>query len=127
MRDAAVKPEKVLLHHERGLLPEEERSSLVVRLLELALGPKLRFLAGATLLAGCIAWMHQNAMITADQAGALVEAARAGDVAAIQSHAEAGIARVPRLPRGQPRRSNCRSFRIPCWFLSRPSAPAPAA
>ena len=56
------------------------------------LGPKVRFLAGAALLAGCIAWMHQNAMISAEHAAALVEAAKAGDVEAIQSHAEAGVA-----------------------------------
>jgi hypothetical protein len=52
----------------------------------------VRFLAGAALLAGCIAWMHQNAMISAEHAAALVEAAKAGDVEAIQSHAEAGVA-----------------------------------
>ena len=61
---------------------------------ELVLGPKVRFLAGVALLAGSIAWMHQNAMISAEQAGALVEAAKAGDVKAIQSHAEAGVARA---------------------------------
>jgi eukaryotic-like serine/threonine-protein kinase len=94
MRDAALKPEKVLLAHERGLLPDEERSSVVPRVVNLVLGPNVRFLVGAALLAGCIAWMHQNAMISAEQAGALVEAAKAGDVQAIQSHAEAGIARA---------------------------------
>ena len=94
MHEAAVKPEKVLLEHERGLLaePERERSNLVARAFTLLLGPKVRFLAGAALLAGCIAWMHQNAMISAEHAAALVEAAKTGDVEAIQSHAEAGVA-----------------------------------
>ena len=62
------------------------------RRVTMLLGPKVRFLAGAALLAGCIAWMHQNAMISAEHAAALVEAAKAGDVEAIQSHAEAGVA-----------------------------------
>ena len=94
MHEAAVKPEKVLLEHERGLLPEpeRERSNIVARAVTMLLGPKVRFLAGAALLAGCIAWMHQNAMISAEHAAALVEAAKAGDVEAIQSHAEAGVA-----------------------------------
>ena len=72
MREAAVKPEKVLLDHERGLLPvpDRERSSLVAGAVTMLLGPKVRFLAGAALLAGCIAWMHQNAMISAEHAAA---------------------------------------------------------
>jgi serine/threonine protein kinase len=94
MREAATKPEKVLLEHERGLIvePDRERTSLVVRTFSALLGSKVRFLAGAVLLAGCTAWMHQNAMISAEHATALVEAAKAGDVEAIQSHAEAGVA-----------------------------------
>jgi serine/threonine protein kinase len=94
MHEAAVKPEKVLLQHERGLLPEpgQDRSNLLARAVTMLLGPKVRFLAGAALLAGCVAWMHQNAMISAEHAAALVEAAKAGDVEAIQSHAEAGVA-----------------------------------
>jgi serine/threonine protein kinase len=94
MREAAIKPEKVLLEHEHGLIaaPDEERSSLVRRICTTLLSPKVRFLAGAALLAGCIAWMHQNAMISAEDAISLVEAARTGDVEGIQSHAEAGVA-----------------------------------
>ncbi len=94
MHEAAVKPEQVLLEHERGLLAdaERERSNLVARAFTLLLGPKVRFLAGAALLAGCIAWMHQNAMISAEHAAALLEAAKTGDVEALQSHAEAGVA-----------------------------------
>jgi eukaryotic-like serine/threonine-protein kinase len=94
MHEAAVKPEKVLLDHERGLLaePEQERSNIAARAVTMLLGPKVRFLAGAALLAGCVAWMHQNAMISAEHAAALVEAAKTGDVEAIQTHAEAGVA-----------------------------------
>ena len=94
MREAAINPEKVLLGHEHGLLPErdQERSSIVARTVAMILGPKVRFLVGAALLAGSIAWMHQNAMISAEHAKALVEAAKSGDVQAIQSHAEAGVA-----------------------------------
>jgi eukaryotic-like serine/threonine-protein kinase len=94
MREAAVTPEKVLLDHERGLLPvpDRERSSLVGGAVTLLLGPKVRFLAGAALLAGCIAWMHQNSMISAEYATALVEAAKSGDVEGIQSHAQASVA-----------------------------------
>jgi hypothetical protein len=46
------------------------------------------------LVAGCVAWMHQNAMISAEHAEALVEAAKKGDETAVQSHAQAGIARA---------------------------------
>ena len=106
MREAAVKPEKVLLDHERGLLPvpDRERSSLVAGVVLTLLGPKVRFLAGAALLAGCIAWMHQNSMISADHATALVEAAKSGDVEGIQSHAEASVAHA-RDVAAQPTRS----------------------
>jgi serine/threonine protein kinase len=106
MREAAVKPEKVLLDHERGLLPvgDRERSSLLASAVTMLLGPKVRFLAGAALLAGCIAWMHQNSMISAEHATALVEAAKSGDVEAIQSHAEAGVAHA-RDAAAQPTRS----------------------
>lgn len=99
MHEAAVNPEKVLLEHEQGLIPdpERERSDVAVRAFTMLLGPKVRFLAGAVLLAGCVAWMHQNAMISAEHAAALVEAAKAGDVDAIQSHAEAGVAHARQM------------------------------
>jgi eukaryotic-like serine/threonine-protein kinase len=58
----------------------------------IVLGPKIRFLAGAALLAGCVAWMHQNAMISREHATALVEAAKVGNLTAVESHAQAGIA-----------------------------------
>ena len=65
------------------------------------LGRQVRFLAGAVLLAGCIAWMHQNSMISAEHASALVAAAKSGDVEAIQTHAEAGVAHA-REPAAKP-------------------------
>ena len=122
MREAAVNPEKTLLDHERGLLPtpDREHSSLVVGALTMLLGPKVRFLAGAALVAGCIAWAHQNAMISAEHATALVEAAKAGNVEGIQSHAEAGVAHAPRdRKRGRRGRSIFRVFLAPCWRSSR--------
>ncbi len=94
MRDAAIKPEKVLLNHERGLLPDRDRPRFLVGLANMIIGPKIRFLAGAALLAGCVAWMHQNAMISTEQATAIVDAAKAGDVEALQSHAKAGVERA---------------------------------
>ncbi len=97
MREATVKPEKVLIGHERGRLADRERVGLLARLANLVLGPKVRFLAGAALLAGCIAWMHQNAMISSDQAEAVVAAAKTGDVKAIQSHAQSGVARARKV------------------------------
>ncbi len=45
-------------------------------------------------MAGCIAWMHQNAMISEEHAAALVAAAKAGDVKAMQSHAEASVSQA---------------------------------
>ena len=96
MRDAAVKAEAVLLEHERGLLDDRasprDRTKLLALLAGVLFGPKLRFLAGAALLAACIAWMHQNAMISAEHAQALVEAARTGDLDAVQTHALSGVA-----------------------------------
>ena len=56
--------------------------------------PRFAFSAGAALLAGCIAWMHQNAMISAEQATAAAEAVKAGDLNALQTHAQAGVERV---------------------------------
>ncbi len=96
MRDAAVKAESVLLEHERGLLEDRsvprDRSNLLAKLASVVFGPKIRFLAGAALLAGCIVWMHQNAMISAEHAQALVEAAKTGDLNAVQTHALSGVA-----------------------------------
>jgi len=94
MREAALKPEKALIDHERGLVPDRTRFGLLAGPVNLVLGPKVRFLAGAALLAGCIGWMHQNAMISSDQAEAVVAAVKTGDVKAIGSHAQSGVARA---------------------------------
>ena len=94
LREAAIKPETVLLEHERGVFDDRgrERTKLPAKLASIVLGPKVRFLAGAVLLAGSIAWMHQNAMISAEHASGLVEAARSGDLTAVKSHALSGVA-----------------------------------
>ena len=71
-RDAALLPQKVLVEHEHGLIPDRdrdrERPGIPAELLGMVLGPKIRFLAGAALLAGSIAWMHQNALISTEHA-----------------------------------------------------------
>jgi eukaryotic-like serine/threonine-protein kinase len=96
MREAAVNAEAVLLEHEHGVLHEphdgRDRGRRLANIASIVVGPKIRFLAGLALLAGCIAWMHQNALISAEHASALVEAAKAGDLTGIQSHAQAGVA-----------------------------------
>jgi serine/threonine protein kinase len=96
MREAAVTPEKVLVEHERGQFHDRDhkRTGILARVANVVLGPKIRFLAGAALLAGCIAWMHQNAMISAEHATAAVEAVKSGDLNALKTHAQAGVARV---------------------------------
>jgi eukaryotic-like serine/threonine-protein kinase len=96
MREAAVTPEKVLVEHERGQFHDRDlkRTGILKGVAGVVLGPKIRFLAGAALLAGCIAWMHQNAMISAEHASAAVEAVKSGDLNALQTHAQAGVARV---------------------------------
>ncbi len=94
MREAAVKPESVLLEHERGVFhgADRERKNILATMANIVLGPKIRFLAGAFLLAGCIAWMHQNALISREHAAALVDAARSGNLTAVEAHAQAGLA-----------------------------------
>jgi hypothetical protein len=96
MREAAVTPEKVLVEHERGAFHDRDltRPGIIATIANVVLGPKIRFLAGAALLAGCIAWMHQNAMISTEHATAAVEAVKSGDVKALRTHAQAGVARV---------------------------------
>jgi eukaryotic-like serine/threonine-protein kinase len=95
LHEAASKPERVLAAHEQGLLHEPgNKGEIVEKALGVFFGPKLRFLAGATLVAGCVAWMYQNAMISEEHAAALIAAAKAGDVQAMQSHAEASVSQV---------------------------------
>jgi hypothetical protein len=96
MREAAIAPEKVLVEHERGQFHDrtQTRTGILASAASMIVGPKIRFLAGAALLAGCIAWMHQNAMISAEHATAAVEAVKSGDLNALQTHAQASVARV---------------------------------
>ena len=61
MRDAASKPETVLLVSERGLI-RGRSGSLVDRVI----GPRVRFLAGALLVGTFVMWMNQNGMLTRD-------------------------------------------------------------
>jgi hypothetical protein len=62
LRDAAEKPETVLVEREHGLIGPRTDGPL-----NLVLGPGPRFLAGATLLTGCLLWMHQNQMLTREK------------------------------------------------------------
>ena len=106
MREAAANPEKVLLEHERGLLPERERGPHTGRACRISLlGPKVRFLAGAALLAGCIAWMHQNAMISAEHAAGL---GRGGQEPATSRPSSLKPRQASRVPASEPpRRPSC--------------------
>jgi hypothetical protein len=91
IREAALNPEKVLVGRERGLLSERRPRVDMTKLIELVVGPKVRFLAGVVLLAGCIAWMHQNTMISQEHAAGLVTAAKTGDMKAVQLHVQSGL------------------------------------
>jgi hypothetical protein len=100
LHEAAARPETVLVDRERGLL-EEDRRFRPADLLDWVLGPKPRFLAGAALLAGCLAWMHQNDLLNAEQAETLkaattraVEAVQKGDTKALEAEAKAVAARA---------------------------------
>ena len=71
LRQAAEAPEETLVDREEGTVAPGPSI-----LLELAMGPRTRFVAGSVLLAGCFVWVHQNGIAT----GADVEQIR--DVAA---------------------------------------------
>ncbi len=102
LREAATKPESVLVDRENRFETPERSGNPVAFLLGLLLGPKARFLAGAALVAGCLFWMHQNAMISSDRATAIVEAAKTGDVEAIQAHAKAGVEQAKAVKETKP-------------------------
>jgi serine/threonine protein kinase len=70
LREAARDPEAVLVEHETGPTGRrfEETLGLIV-------GPRPRFLVGALLLAGFLAWVHQNEIITSEHLAQLKEAA----------------------------------------------------
>ena len=75
-REARVGPARTRARCFPRPRPHPERTRFLAELANVVFGPKIRFLFGAVLLAGCIAWMHQNAMISAEHATALVEAAK---------------------------------------------------
>ena len=83
LHEAASKPEAVLVERETGLIGTRSPSWLVA-----IVGPKPRFLAGAILMAGFLAWVHQNEIITREQLLALKEAttkaAESGDIQALR-------------------------------------------
>jgi eukaryotic-like serine/threonine-protein kinase len=60
--DVAGKAEKYLADMEKGLEPRYRTG-----LLDVILGPRVRFLAGALLLAGCVLWINQNKLISAKE------------------------------------------------------------
>ena len=70
LRDAALKPEQLLVEHESGLI--DRRSGGVLAIL---VGPKVRFLCGALLMAGFLAWVHQNEIVTREHLLRLKDAA----------------------------------------------------
>jgi serine/threonine protein kinase len=91
MREAAANPEQVLVGREHGLLDEESESvarRVLSTTLDLALGPRTRFLAGAAMLAGCLIWMHQNGMISAEQVKSIAESAQSVDMETIKKAAD---------------------------------------
>ena len=105
--DVASKPEKYLADMEKGLEPRYRTG-----LFDVILGPRVRFIAGAVLLAGCGLWINQNKLISAKEIKSLgstavntQDASEAADVAAdkakqIQERArEAKPLDLPPVPR----------------------------
>lgn len=64
MIQAAERPDSVLSHARSD--DRSERRSLLP-LLDFVIGPRLRFLVGGLLVAGCLAWMDQNGLISRRQ------------------------------------------------------------
>ncbi len=62
LRDAFERPEDVLAERE-----SDHGRPRWERVLEVALGPKARFFAGAALLGGCLIWIDQNQILTGEQ------------------------------------------------------------
>lgn len=86
LRNAARKPEDVLVERESGLVGDDRRGGFLRLVLSMVLGPRPRFLAGALLIAGSALWIHQNELVTTEQmrgvAREAVSAAREGDLGA---------------------------------------------
>jgi eukaryotic-like serine/threonine-protein kinase len=89
IRDAAVKPEKVLIDHPAFV---EKKSWDPTAILDLVFGPKPRFLLGLALVAGCLLWMQQNGIFDVEQHAKTIaqvasDAVQKGDLAAAQEAA----------------------------------------
>jgi hypothetical protein len=94
MTAAAERPEEVLVHEETG----RHGPGRVGRLLDLLLGPRPRFLAGALLLAGCLGWLHQNGLISGREITEMAsEAIEARDAGKAQAALESKVASLKRL------------------------------
>ena len=97
MREAAMKPEKVLVSRESGL-SDDRSGGFLSNALNALIGPKPRFLVGLALLAGCLFWMKQNGIVSANQLQTAVavakSAAKSGDIEAITKQGQAELERV---------------------------------
>lgn len=62
VRSAAETPEQILAAQESGLSGPDPS-----RVVDFLTGPRARFLLGAVMVAGCLAWVHQNGVISGDQ------------------------------------------------------------
>jgi hypothetical protein len=109
LRAAALAPDAVLIEHEAAAAAE--RPAIWGPLAATLLGPRARFLVGASLVAGCVLWMHQNGMLPGARLKELAQqAAQVRDLDAARRIGEAAgsleirlrdatdILRVPGLP-----------------------------
>ena len=71
LREAALRPEDVLVEHE----PVSERWRFL-EWFSTIVGQRVRFLTGALLMAGFLAWVHQNEIVTSEHLQKLKEAAK---------------------------------------------------
>jgi serine/threonine protein kinase len=99
LRDAATQPDQVLDKFERGKLVRRPGMGLV----GVVLGGRVRFLAGAALLATSLLWLHQNDVFSSQnlekaRAAASVAAEKAKKAA--ESGDAAAIAEVAKLDHG---------------------------
>lgn len=79
LRDAASKPEAHLVTREKGLLGRRTGP------LDQILGPRVRFLAGAALTAGCLLWMNQNGILSGEHLQSVTEKVRSLDLETVKS------------------------------------------
>ncbi|HEX8199610.1 MAG TPA: serine/threonine-protein kinase [Isosphaeraceae bacterium] len=91
---AAERPEDVLVHVEAGRRDRWHLGGLPARLL----GPRARLLAGALLLAGCLAWMHQNRLISGREITDLAtQAIETRDITQAQKALQSKVATLQRV------------------------------